>query len=181
MQDVFARLEVLVADGESGETEFRKTLARIGPDDRRAVIDHYSARVIFDAADGLAFYLLGLVFMHEGENDHAAECFEAARNNNFAFLDCHYWLAQCRPAHAQSYLERAISVCGFSDEEYLRCKYTLAELHERNGDVRDALHLFQDVYAVHIGYRDVADRIGRLVGGPEPPDDRNGGAAARIA
>ena len=63
---------------------------------------------------------------------------------------------------ANRIFEEGLKVKGFSEEEYLELRYSMALAYQKQGKLKEALNGFQECYAIDIRYRDVADKIKQL-------------------
>jgi tetratricopeptide (TPR) repeat protein len=63
---------------------------------------------------------------------------------------------------ASFWYQRALETPGLDPETKLALRYDLAVAQESAGESKSALDSFQQVYAMNIDYRDVADRIAAL-------------------
>jgi len=67
-----------------------------------------------------------------------------------------------QPKIAAVWYQKALETPGLDQETILALRYDLGVAQEVAGDVKGALDSFNNVYAVNIDYRDVAERIAAL-------------------
>jgi tetratricopeptide (TPR) repeat protein len=48
------------------------------------------------------------------------------------------------------------------DESYWAMKYDLADVYEKNGNLKEALELYTEIYGWNAGFRDIPERINQV-------------------
>jgi len=125
-----------------------------------------------DAADKVARYPNDLGFKFDygqllfktGELDKAIAQFQQAQRNPQRRIDALYLMGSCFKAKGQldiaaSQLGKAAEELSTFDEKKMGILYELAEVLEEQDKIEKALEYYKQIYAVDIGYRDVARKI----------------------
>jgi pilus assembly protein FimV len=118
-------------------------------------------------------YNLGIAYREMGLLEEAISEFQKVvqahdRGHAFAYaMQCCTLLALAfmekgQPEIATFWYERALKTPGLDQESVLALKYDLGVAQDLAGHTEAALKSFQQVYAINIDYRDVAERIGSL-------------------
>ncbi len=112
-------------------------------------------------------YNLGIAYKEMGLIDDAIREFQTSRNDPGRFVDSSDMLGIC-------YIEKglyplAIDVLGSAvekmedrNESYWVMKYDLAGAYEKNGNLKEALNLYTEVYGWNSKFRAVSDKIDEL-------------------
>ena len=137
--------------------EFRAELGEMGGEDED-LETHYNL--------GIAFREMGLLEEAISEFQKVVQ----AHDNGMAFkytMQCCTLLALAfmekgQPEIAAFWYERALQTPDLDRESILALQYDLGIAQDLGGHPNDALKSFQQVYAMNIDYRDVAERIGAL-------------------
>jgi pilus assembly protein FimV len=115
---------------------------------------------------GIAYREMGLLDEGIAEFQRVAKAVE--RGKPFAYaMNCATFLAlsfmdKGQAKVASFWYQRALDTPGIDQETKLALRYDLAVAQESAGESKSALDSFQQVYAMNIDYRDVADRIAAL-------------------
>ena len=93
--------------------------------------------------------------------DEAIAEFQLAAKDPNRVLECASMLGICfmdkgMPKLAVKWFEKGLAAPDRKDEEYIALRYDLAIAHEADGDVREALSLFSELYGQDANFRDVA-------------------------
>jgi pilus assembly protein FimV len=137
--------------------EFRSELGEIDAEEED-LETHYNL--------GIAYREMGLLDEAIGEFQRVAKAVE--RGKPFAYaMNCATFLAlsfmdKGQAKVASFWYQRALETPGLDHETKLALRYDLAVAQESAGESKSALDSFQQVYAMNIDYRDVADRIAAL-------------------
>ncbi|HKN60916.1 MAG TPA: tetratricopeptide repeat protein [Candidatus Acidoferrales bacterium] len=137
--------------------EFRSELGEMGDEDED-LETHYNL--------GIAYREMGLLDEAIGEFQKVAKAIQ--KGKPFAYeMNCSTLLAvsfmdKGEPKIASVWYRRALETPGLEQESVLALRYDLGLALESAGESKDALDSFQQVYAMNIDYRDVADRISVL-------------------
>jgi pilus assembly protein FimV len=124
-------------------------------------------------ADLETHYNLGIAYREMGLLDEAIAEFQKVakaiqKGKPFAYaMNCSTLLAlsfmdKNEPKIASLWYQRALETPGLEQESVLALRYDLGVALEAAGEAKSALDSFQQVYAMNIDYRDVADRIAAL-------------------
>lgn len=137
--------------------EFRSELGEMG-DEEEDLETHYNL--------GIAYREMGLLDEAIGEFQKVAKAIQKGKPFPYA-MNCSTLLAlsfmdKGEPRIASLWYRRALETPDLEHESILALRYDLGLALESAGDAKDALHSFQQVYAMNIDYRDVADRISAL-------------------
>jgi len=130
------------------------------------------AFLLEDAADKVQRYPNDLGFKFEygkllhdrGELDAAIGQFQQAQRNPQRRIDSLYLMGSCFKAKGQfdiaaSQLQKAAEELPSMDGQKIAILYELGEVLEEQGELDAAQEHFKQIYAVDIGYRDVAKKI----------------------
>jgi tetratricopeptide (TPR) repeat protein len=119
---------------------------------------------------GIAYREMGLLEEAIGEFQKVAKALQKGVPFRYA-MQCCTLLGLCfmdkgQPAIAAMWYKKALETPGLDQESVLALRYDLGVAQELGGDRRAALDSFNQVYAMNIDYRDVADRIATLQKAP---------------
>src|SRR5580658_4175167 len=137
--------------------EFRSEMGEMGDEDED-LETHYNL--------GIAYREMGLLDEAIGEFQKVAKAIQ--KGKPFAYeMNCSTLLAvsfmdKGEPKIASVWYRRALETPGLEQESVLALRYDLGLALESAGESKGALDSFQQVYAMNIDYRDVADRISVL-------------------
>ncbi|HXW54307.1 MAG TPA: tetratricopeptide repeat protein [Candidatus Cybelea sp.] len=137
--------------------EFRSELGEIDTEEED-LETHYNL--------GIAYREMGLLDEGIAEFQKVAKAVD--RGKPFAYaMNCATFLAlsfmdKGQAKVASFWYQRALETPGIDQETKLALRYDLAVAQESAGESKSALDSFQQVYAMNIDYRDVADRIAAL-------------------
>jgi len=106
----------------------------------------------------------GELLFEQGMMDEAIAQFQQAQRNPKRRVDALYLMGSCFKAKGQydiaaSQLEKASEEVPTMDDQKMRILYELGEVLEAQGEHDAALKHFKQIYAVDIGYKDVAKKI----------------------
>lgn len=131
-----------------------------------------NAFLLEDIADKVKRYPNDLAFKFDygellfdlGKMDEAIAQFQQAQRNPKRRVDALYLMGRCFKAKGQydiaaSQLEKASEEVPTMDGQKMGILYELGEVLEAQGDLDTALKHFKQIYAVDIGYKDVANKI----------------------
>jgi tetratricopeptide (TPR) repeat protein len=112
-------------------------------------------------------YNLGIAYKEMGLIDDAIREFQASRNDPKRFVHASSMLGICYIEKglyplAVDVLKTAIDKMEDRGESYWAMKYDLAEAHEKNGSVKEALDIYTQVYGWNSKFRAVSDKIDQL-------------------
>ncbi len=106
----------------------------------------------------------GELLFQQGKMDEAIAQFQQAQRNPKRRVDALYLMGRCFKEKGQydiaaSQLQKASEEVPTMDEQKMGILYELGEVLEAQGELDDALTHFKQIYAVDIGYKDVAKKI----------------------
>jgi tetratricopeptide (TPR) repeat protein len=112
-------------------------------------------------------YNLGIAYKEMGLIDEAIAEFQLAAKDPNRVLECASMLGICfmdkgMPKLAVKWFEKGLAAPDRKDEEYIALRYDLAIAHQADGDVREALSLFSELYGQDANFRDVASKVREL-------------------
>jgi len=113
---------------------------------------------------------LGQLYFQAGKITEAMKEFQKAQGNPHRRIQALSHLGQCfaqRGIHdlAATTFQDAIKEKAVFDEEKKELIYLLGSVFEKMGKREDAIAQFKIIYAVDVGYKDVADKIDAFYGG----------------
>ena len=99
-----------------------------------------------------------------GDVDHALEEFQHSQRNPQRKLESMVYMGRCFAAKerydmAIEQFEGALSEMKYMDKDKMKALYYEGTTYEAMGEAEKALECFKQIYAVNVGYLDVADRI----------------------
>jgi tetratricopeptide (TPR) repeat protein len=120
-----------------------------------------------DEKDHETHYNLGLAYKEIGLIDDAIKEFQLSRDNPQAFLSSSSMLSMCYQEKglyslAIEVLNSAVEKMKDRDEAYWSFKYDLAEVYEKNGNLKEAFDTYTEVYGWNAGFRDVPEKMKQL-------------------
>jgi tetratricopeptide (TPR) repeat protein len=112
-------------------------------------------------------YNLGIAYKEMGLIDDAIKEFQTSRNDSKRFVDSSSMLGICYIEKgmyplAIDVLRNAIEKMEDRNESYWVMKYDLAEAYEKNGNLKEALNFYTEVYGWNSKFRAVSDKIDEL-------------------
>jgi pilus assembly protein FimV len=128
-------------------TDFRKGV------DKQVSAEDYDTR-----------YNLGIAYKEMGLIDEAIAEFQIASKDPKRFLECCSMLGLCfiekgMQKLAIKWYKRGLQMQGYSEDEYQGLRFDLAQAYENMGERKKALEVYQEVYGVNAGYRNVSKKI----------------------
>jgi tetratricopeptide (TPR) repeat protein len=117
--------------------------------------------------DSETHYNLGIAYKEMGLIDDAITEFQQARNDPKRLVQSSTMLGVCYMEKglyplAIETLNRVLKEMNDKEEAYWAVKYDLAEAHEKNSDLKEALALFTDVYGWNAKFRNVSEKMSRV-------------------
>lgn len=112
-------------------------------------------------------YNLGLAFKEMGFLDDAIREFQIASDDPNSFIPSSSMLSICYMEKglyplAIDVLKRAIEKIETREEPYWSMKYDLAVAYEKNGDLKEALDSYTEIYGWNSKFRNVSERIDKI-------------------
>lgn len=106
----------------------------------------------------------GELLFERGHLDEAIAQFQQAQRNPQRRIDALYYMGSCFKAKGQydiaaTQLTKAAEELPTMDKSKMEILYELGEVLEQQGDLDGALAHFKSIYAVDIGYKQVAEKI----------------------
>lgn len=120
-----------------------------------------------DEDDYETHYNLGIAYKEMGLTDDAIREFQTSRNNPKRFIPSSSMLGICYMEKgiyslAIDVLKTAIEKMEDRGESYWAMKYDLAKAYEKNGNLKEALGLYTEIYGWNSKFRSVSDKINQL-------------------
>ncbi len=117
--------------------------------------------------DSETHYNLGIAYKEMGLLDDAITEFQQARNDPKRLVQSSTLLGVCYVEKglyslAVDVLGRVLKELNDKEDSYWAVKYDLAEAHQKNNDLKEALALYTDVYGWNAKYRNISEKIGLL-------------------
>ncbi len=112
-------------------------------------------------------YNLGLAYKEIGFLDDAIREFQLACDDPKSFIPSSSMLSICYMEKglyplAVDTLKRAIEKIEVKDESYWAMKYDLAEAYEKNGNLKEALDSYTEIYKWNSKFRDVSEKMNKI-------------------
>jgi tetratricopeptide (TPR) repeat protein len=119
--------------------------------------------------DSETHYNLGIAYKEMGLVDDAIKEFQTSKNDPRKFIQSSTLLGVCYMEKglytlAIDILKKALDEIREKDEPYRAVQYDLAEAHEKNGDIKEAVELYTEVYGWNAKFRSVSDKMSVLRG-----------------
>jgi tetratricopeptide (TPR) repeat protein len=120
-----------------------------------------------DGKDHETHYNLGLAYKELGLIDDAIKEFQIARDDPQTSFSSSSMLGICYKEKgfyslAIEVLSSTIEKMKDQDEFYWAMKYDLADACERNGNLKEALDIYTEIYGWNAGFRDIPERINQV-------------------
>ena len=120
------------------------------------------------AEDYETHYELGISYKEMALLDDAIEELKLASLEPSKFVECQSVIALCYAekgeyAQAIQALQEARARVNKGDQRYQDLTYQIASSYEEDGRVTEAAHIFQELFQMNPGYRDVKARLNRLL------------------
>ena len=117
--------------------------------------------------DSETHYNLGIAYKEMGLVDDAIKEFQTSKNDKKSFLQSSSMLAVCYMEKglyslAIDMLSKTLESIKEPNESYWSIKYDLAEAHEKNNNLKEALDLYTEVYGWNARFRNVSEKVGLL-------------------
>lgn len=114
--------------------------------------------------DSETHYNIGIAYKEMGLLDDAITEFQVSRNDPKRFVQSSTMLGICYMEKglyplAIEALGRVLKEVDDKEETYWAVKYDLAEAHEKNNDLKEALALYTDVYGWNARFRGVSEKV----------------------
>lgn len=151
-------IKVLTEEGDTaGAEEQRKEKQAFRLQDTAAKVKRYPNDLSFKFDYGELLY-------EKGELDAAIAQFQQAQRNPQRRIDALYLMGSCFKAKGQfdiaaTQLQKAAEELPTMDDSKMAILYELGEVLEEQGELDAALSHFKSIYAVDIGYKNVAEKI----------------------
>jgi len=120
-----------------------------------------------EAEDYETHYNLGIAYKEMGLIDDAITEFQNAKKDPKLFVQSSTILGMCYMQKGLYQLAidaftSALMKIESRDDSYWSAKYDLAEAYEKNGNLKEALQLYTEVFGWNAKFRDVAEKVNRL-------------------
>lgn len=120
-----------------------------------------------DEQDHETHYNLGLAYKEIGLIDDAIKEFQLSRDNPQAFLSSSSMLSMCYQEKglyslAIEILNSTVEKMKDHNEAYWSLKYDLAEVFQKNGNLKEAFDTYTEVCGWNAGFRDVSEKMKQL-------------------
>lgn len=122
-----------------------------------------------DEEDSETHYNLGIAYKEMGLIDDAIKEFQTANKDPRRAIQSSSMLGICYIEKglyhlAIEALQKALSNITEKDTSYWGTKYDLADAHEKNGNIQEAIDLYTEIYSNDSKFRNVDERLNRLTG-----------------
>lgn len=117
--------------------------------------------------DSETHYNLGIAYKEMGLLDDAIREFQLCKNDPKRIIQSDSMLGLCYmskgmfPLAIESF-SNALGKIDVRDESYWGVKYDLAEANEKNGDIKQAIEIYTEIYGWNAKFRKVAEKINLL-------------------
>lgn len=117
--------------------------------------------------DSETHYNLGIAYKEMGLLDDAIREFQLCKNDPKKSIQSDSMLGLCYMSKGMFSLaieafSSSLGKIEVRDESYWGVKYDLAEAHEKNGDIKQAIGLYTEIYGWNAKFRKVAEKINQL-------------------
>lgn len=116
---------------------------------------------------GIAYKEMGLMEEAIREFQDAIKTVSAEDGTRRFFWCCnllgHCFIEKSMPNIALMWYKRGLDAKFLSDEELQGLRYELANAYEMGGDQQTAARYFEEIYAVNVSFRDVGERLAKLM------------------
>ncbi len=129
------------------------------------------------AEDAETHYNLGIAYKEMGLIDDSIREFQVAKDDPKKFIQSVNMLGICYMAKGMFPLAidsfgNALKKIETRDESYWGVKFDLAEAHEKNGNLKEALDMYTEVYGWNAKFRNVSEKINQIKPGVAKPADK---------
>jgi tetratricopeptide (TPR) repeat protein len=178
LSDLAAEFEILAEPGEApgvAQSRMAGFSPATGAEQLNEVLEEFRQELgeTEEVEDAETHYNLGIAYKEMGLLDEAISEFQKAfkiinrGQSGASRMECCVQLAVCfmdkaMPQIAIKWYLKGLESPGLEPESVLALRYDLGVAYELAGDLNRALECYQEVYAMNIDYRDVADRISAL-------------------
>jgi len=144
--------------------DYTERVAQVNADKQAYRIAECQKRVDKNPTDLAIRYEMGVLYFNAGKVNEAMAEFQKAKNNPNKKLASMNYLAQCfakkkmYPMAVNQFLE-AIKEKQIFDEEKKDLVYNLGTVFEAMEKKKESIEQFEQIYAVDIGYKDVAAKV----------------------
>ncbi len=112
-------------------------------------------------------YNLGIAYKEMGLIDDAIKEFQTSRNDPKRFLQSSTMLAVCYMEKGMyslviDVLGKVLTQMSDRDDSYWSVKYDLAEAHEKNKNLKEALDLYTEVFGWNARFRGVSEKVSQI-------------------
>jgi tetratricopeptide (TPR) repeat protein len=117
--------------------------------------------------DSETHYNLGIAYKEMGLVDDAIKEFQTSKKDAKRFLQSSTMLGVCYLEKglytlAIDVLKKAMEAMKDKDESYWALSYELAEAHEKNRNLKEALALYTEIYGWNANFRSISEKMGQL-------------------
>ena len=164
------RFEHQAAQLDRNTPDYAEKLAKVEADKLVFQIAECQKRVEKFPTDLAIRFEMGALYFQAGKTGEAIQEFQKARNNPHKLVASLNYLAQCYARRkmfelAVRTLEEALKEKLIFDDEKKALVYVLGSVYESMGKKEEAIKQFEQIYAVDIGYRDVAAKVDAFYAG----------------
>jgi len=156
--------EQALASLDESAPDYAEQIARLTAEREAFVLEETRQRVDRYPNDLVIRFELGELYFKAGKIKEAMGEFQKAQNNPNKRVQALSFLGQCFAKQgiyplAVRNLETALKEKLTLDEEKKEIIYALGSVFEKMGKNKEAIDQFQEIYAVDIGYKDVAAKV----------------------
>jgi tetratricopeptide (TPR) repeat protein len=164
------KLEHEMSQLDPAAADYADKAARLEAEKRAYQLAECQKRVERFPTDLQIRFELGQLYFQMGKITEAMKEFQKAQGNPHRRIQALSYLGQCfarRGIHdlAATTLQDAIKEKAVFDDEKKELIYLLGSVFEKMGKKDEAIAQFKVIYAVDVGYKDVADKIDAYYGG----------------
>jgi tetratricopeptide (TPR) repeat protein len=164
------QFEQRLAQLDESAPDYAEQMAKLNAERDAYMLDEVKQRADRYPNDLQIRFELGEMYFKAGKIKEAMVEFQKAQNNPHKRVQALTYLGQCfakqniYPLAART-LETALKEKPVFDDEKKELIYALGCVYEKMGKMKEAIDQFQEIYAVDLGYKDVAAKVDAFYAG----------------